>query len=251
MAGPPEPEIFLLADLGNRFLKIGFSRGGRVVAKQRLEITASLKDQRLFDAERRFEAGRPARAVFASVNPDLDARFEDWAHDRYGLVAEKLGRDRPIPIHTECEGVGADRLLNALGAIERFPAGAIAVDAGTAVTVDVVAPGPVFLGGAILPGPHLGAWALAQRAAQLFSVTPGKPENPIARRTDDAIRSGLHHGAIGAIRELVDTFRSALDFDPTLVFSGGDVEPFLPAFPEAKHCPSLTLEGILVAVRKG
>jgi len=245
LASPPDPDARLIADLGNRYLKIGIARRSTILEKCCVDVTASI------DVEGFAASERPAIAVYASVNPGVESRFEDWVRVRYGLVAEKLGRDRPIPIHTDCEGVGTDRLLNALGAIERCPAGAIAVDAGTAVTVDVVAPGPVFLGGAILPGPHLGAWALAERAAQLVHVTPRAPDHPIARRTEDAIRSGLHHGTIGAIRELVAIYRSVLDFDPTLVFSGGDVDPFLSAFPDAKHCPSLTLEGILVALKKG
>jgi type III pantothenate kinase len=245
LASTPHPEFRLIADLGNRYLKIGIARRSTILEKRCVDVTAPIEAEGFAAPE------RPAIAVYASVNPDVDPRFEEWVRTRYGLVAEKLGRDRPIPIHTDCEGVGADRLLNALGAIERYPTGAIAVDAGTAVTVDVVAPGPVFLGGAILPGPHLGAWALAERAAQLVRVAPRAPDDPIARRTEDAVRSGLHHGTIGAIRELVAVYRSALDFDPTLVFSGGDVDSYLSAFPGAKHFPSLTLDGILVALEKG
>jgi len=245
LAGPPDPDLRLIADLGNRYLKLGLVRRSTIEEKCCLGVTGPIAIEG-FAADR-----RPALAVYASVNPAFESTFEEWVRVRHGLEAEKLGRDRPIPIRTDCEGVGADRLLNALGAIARFPAGAIAVDAGTAVTVDVVAPGPVFLGGAILPGPHLGAWALAKRTAQLPEVTPRAPDHALARRTEDAIRSGLHHGTIGAIRELVETYRSTLRFDPTLVFSGGDVEPYLSAFPGAVHCPSLTLEGILVAVGGG
>jgi pantothenate kinase type III len=235
--------VILAADVGNRFLKLGLARGAGVDIDHCLSIA---------DAEGpgAVQFDPPPDAVFyASVNPACDARFEAWTRSRFGLQAVKLGRDRPIPLATQCRGVGADRLLNALAAVERFPGGAVSVDVGTAVTVDAVSPDREFLGGAILPGPLLGAWALAERAAQLFEVEPRPPVRTIARDTEDAMRSGLHHGTVGAILGLVERFRAELDFEPVLVLTGGDVGRYLSAFPEAVHVPALTLEGIVAAVR--
>jgi len=235
------PVDFLVADIGNRFLKVGQVHEGRILAHHRIPIS-----DRVQDADLSLEIP-PAAVVFASVNPAVDPVFEAWAAERFGLKAEKLERDRPIPIRNRCQGVGADRLLNALAGIRRHPEGVVAVDVGTAVTVDAAGPGPEFLGGAILPGPHLGAWALAEKAAQLFEVEPAAPRTPLATETREALRSGLYHGTIGAVERLVRAYGSILDFEPTLVVTGGEALMVLDAFPGAVHCPLLTLEGMVVA----
>ncbi|MBN2489304.1 MAG: type III pantothenate kinase [Planctomycetes bacterium] len=238
------PRVILLADIGNRFLKLGTARGAAGV-----EIDYCLPASPFLDLGGIRCEPPPDAVCYASVNPAGDAPLEAWARACFGLEATKLGRDRPIPLATRCRGAGADRLLNALAAVERFPGGAICVDVGTAVTVDAVSPDREFLGGAILPGPLLGAWALAARTAQLFEVSPTAPERAIARDTEEAIRSGLHHGTIGGVARLVERFREELAFEPVLVLTGGDVGRYVPAFPEAVHVPALTLEGILAAVR--
>ena len=232
-----------MADIGNRFLKVGQVHEGRILTQHRIPIS-----HRVRDADLSLDA-IPDAVVFASVNPAVDPVFEAWVAERFGLKAEKLERDRPIPIRNGCKGVGADRLLNALAAIRRHPGGVVAVDVGTAITVDAAGPGPEFLGGAILPGPHLGAWALAEKAAQLFEVEPAPPRTPLATETREALRSGLYHGAIGAVERLVRVFGSSLDFEPKLVFTGGDALMVLEAFPEAVHYPLLTLEGMVAAIQ--
>jgi len=181
----PPSSMILVADLGNQLLKLGQVVGDRIEASHCLEITDQVRDGGFSPSQ------MPEAVVYASVNPARDQVFDDWIARRFSLNARKLGRDLPIPIRTRCSGVGADRLLNALAAVRRFPGGAIVVDVGTAVTVDVVSPEEEFLGGAIFPGPHLGAWALAEKAAQLFHVDPVPPVQAIATETAEAIRSGL------------------------------------------------------------
>ena len=71
--------------------------------------------------------------------------------------------------------VGADRIVNAVAAYERFKGGLIVVDFGTATTFDCVTPKGEYLGGVIAPGIQISADALFARAAKL-------PRVEIARR---------------------------------------------------------------------
>lgn len=234
----PAPEDSLVADLGNRYLKLAVVSHGIIHYHEVHPADDAL-------------AGLPwnlptslARVAYASVNPAREVALEAWILNGGGCAAEKLGRDLDVPLRTACRGVGMDRLVNGLAALRRFPGGAVVADIGTAVTVDLVSPDAEFLGGAILPGPHLGARALAEYAAQLPCVEPARPVHALGRATAEAIRSGLHHGTIGAIRELIRVLDGAVAFRPALVVTGGDAPGFLSAFPAACHVPNLTLEGV-------
>ncbi len=71
--------------------------------------------------------------------------------------------------------VGADRVVNAIAAFDRFRTGCIVVDFGTATTWDVITPRGEYLGGVIAPGVEISAQALYQRASKLPSVDVAKP----------------------------------------------------------------------------
>lgn len=91
------------------------------------------------------------------------------------------------------ETLGADRLCNAAAAWAASLAPALVIDAGTAVTVDLVDAGGVYRGGAILPGQSLTLRALGAGAEQLFEARPDWPPSPgdaTARRRWPPARSG-------------------------------------------------------------
>ena len=99
--------------------------------------------------------------------------------------------------------VGIDRLAGASGGVSLLGTPLVVVDAGTAITVDVVSRRGEFLGGAILPGIALGAHALATRTAKLPHVDLVTPVHAIGRTTDENIRSGLYFGTAGAVDAVV------------------------------------------------
>jgi len=100
--------------------------------------------------------------------------------------------------------VGADRIAGAIGAALRRPAGnIIVVDCGTATTCDVVTADAEYLGGAILPGFAISVESLAGRTARLPTVEITRPAAALGRSTSESIQSGIYHGHVGAIRQLV------------------------------------------------
>jgi len=145
------------------------------------------------------------------------ARFTDVAH----LVPDPGLENRcRVP-----ELVGRDRLWAARGALFLADSACLVVDAGTALTVDAVdrsAAGDVFLGGAIAPGPDLGARALAEWAARLPRVEPRPGVPALGRDTQEAIRAGLAIGFRGAARELTVRVAEEAGLErPRLVVTGG------------------------------
>ncbi len=129
--------------------------------------------------------------------------------------------------------VGADRLANLAAAAALLPLPAIVVDCGTAITTEVVAAGPAFLGGAIAPGRQMARRALHAFTGQLplLEMATTRPD-PIGCQTVDAMRAGIDLGVLGAVDMLVRaTIRQAGFEDCTVVATGGDADFFVGHLP--------------------
>ena len=126
----------------------------------------------------------------------------------------------------------------------------VALDAGTAVTYDVVDRTGVFLGGAIGPGPQLLREALAHGTAQLPPVPLEEPDTAIARTTQEAIQAGIMYAFIDSVGGILDRIRESLDDYPFVVATGG-WSPFLKStyIDIDRVDPHLVLCGIGVLMR--
>jgi len=150
------------------------------------------------------------------------------------------------------EQVGTDRLAAAVAANRLRATGqpAIIIDAGTAITVDVVSESGAYVGGAILPGLAMAARALAEQtdALPLIDFDPSDPPPPIGDDTISAMQSGLFWGTSGAIKKLIDEIIAKLTAPPLLLATGGDSTRLLyEAGVAATYEPDLTLAGIAIA----
>jgi type III pantothenate kinase len=139
--------------------------------------------------------------------------------------------------------LGADRVANALAAAALLPLPAVIVDCGTAITFEVIAAGPVFRGGAILPGRAMCASALRGSTAQLpkIGLSAAIPK-PCGTDTASAVAAGIGIGSIGAIREILR--RLGPEAGQAYV-TGGDSDYFLLNVSELRRAPAhFTLRGI-------
>ncbi|MBM3315616.1 type III pantothenate kinase [candidate division WOR-3 bacterium] len=99
--------------------------------------------------------------------------------------------------------LGADRICVAVGAFARFRRDVIALDFGTATTVNVVTGEGTFLGGAIVPGMRMMLDGLARNTARLPAVSPGCPSLPFGRSTRAALQAGVCHLLAGGIEHII------------------------------------------------
>ncbi len=141
--------------------------------------------------------------------------------------------------------VGADRIVNALAAFERYGGPCIVVDFGTATTYDVVSERGEFLGGAIAPGVQVSNATLSKATARLPQVELHAPRSPIGKNTVEAIQSALIFGTAAEADGMIERIRKELGGSATVVATGGLAPAIVP------HCqlvdeldPSLTLEGL-------
>jgi type III pantothenate kinase len=144
------------------------------------------------------------------------------------------------------EEVGADRLVNAVAAHERYRGPLIVIDFGTATTFDVVDAAGNYCGGAIAPGPNLSLEALHLAAAKLPRVAIGRPRSVIGKATVPAMQSGVFWGYIGLIEGLVQRIQEEFGAAMTVVATGGLAPLFKDATKVIHHIdPDLTLRGLL------
>ncbi len=211
----------LTLDLGNSTLDVARWSGADALGtpeREPLDRWRLPADEALFArltaALARLESGG-ARAALSSVSSE--GRTEGVA-----AVLRTLGWDVLSPpdsgLEVACRTpwtVGQDRLFAARAAFARAPAGAIVLDAGTALTVDAVVPGSapargVFRGGAIAPGPALLAGALAAGGARLPRVEPQPGARALGRDTLEALEAGVSVGFRGAARALLEGIEAEL-----------------------------------------
>jgi type III pantothenate kinase len=158
------------------------------------------------------------------------------------------GTKTGVPVLTENpREVGADRIVNAVAAHDRWPQGAIIVDFGTATTFDVVSAKGEYLGGVIAPGLNVSADALFRATAKLPRVEIAPPPAAIGRNTVASMQSGLVFGYAGLVDALVGRIKGEVDFSPRVVGTGG-LAPLIAA--EARsidECDDmLTLRGLAI-----
>lgn len=217
----------LTIDVGNTHLSCALVRGRRIVRHAVIPQGASPRELRKALRSLGWTARRgPALrgAVLASVVPARSGPIARLVERATGAAVRIFPRDFPGILHVRPKPknrVGSDRLAAAVGALALADGDAVIVDVGTAVTVDLVTARGVFEGGAIAPGPRLGARALASHTAQLPLVRFARAKTSIGRSTEDAIRAGLWFGFRGLVRALVEETLVARPGAPVFV-SGGD-----------------------------
>jgi type III pantothenate kinase len=106
--------------------------------------------------------------------------------------------------------VGADRIANAVAAHHFYPGPAIALDMGTATTLDVISRNGELLGVVIATGLASSAEALSGRAAQLSRVALEAPASVIGRNTIHAMQSGIIFGYAAMVEGLVRRLRAEM-----------------------------------------
>lgn len=144
------------------------------------------------------------------------------------------------------DAVGADRLVNAVAAHERYKGAVIVADFGTATTFDIVSETGDYEGGVIAPGANLSAQALHQGAAMLPRVAITRTQNVIGKDTIPAMQSGLYWGYIGLLEGLVARIKEEYGRPMTVVGTGGLASLFYKQTPVIDHLdPDLTIRGLI------
>lgn len=245
--------MLLAVDVGNTQTHLGAFEGEDMVEHWRFQTRSGATGDEL--AERISGlftlCGMSFRSVDAlcvsSVVPPLGSQFEQLAQ-RYLeadclTIGPGLRTGMPIRIENPLE-VGADRLVNAIAAYDRFGEACVSVDFGTGINIDVVSAEGEYLGGAIGPGLAPSLSALIERAARISRIDLEEPREAIGRSTRAAIHSGFIFGFAGLIDGIVRRIEDELP-KPRVLATGGyaaTVVPFTETIEEVDDL--LTLKGL-------
>ncbi|MCA7120165.1 MAG: type III pantothenate kinase [Acidibrevibacterium sp.] len=187
-------------------------------------------------------------AVIGTVVPaalyHLRRLCRDWFNVEPLIARSHLDWGFEIRVDQPAE-VGADRLVNALAAHQRYQGPLVVIDFGTATTFDVVDHDGAYIGGAIAPGINLSIEALHQAAARLPRIGIGRPQGVIGRSTVPAMQSGIYWGYVGLVEGLVARIQKELATTLKVIATGG-LAPLLAEGTEVitRIDPDLTLEGL-------
>ena len=237
--------MLLAIDAGNSNIKFAIFNGPELVRTWRIMTDVSGKfddyEKEMFDFK-----GLEAilvSSVVPALNPTLTHIAETYFkltplfvdHTNAGL---KIVYDRPSDL-------GADRIVDAVAAVDKYGAPCIVVDFGTATTFNVVNADGEFIGGAISPGLMTCSEALFTRTAKLPRVKFERPERVIASSTVAAIQSGLYHGYAGLVDGVLEKIVAELEVNPRIIATGGLAHSVAPASRYIENVDdTLTLEGL-------
>ncbi len=251
MSDKPSQPGLLLLDIGNSTVKAGWSDGTRLVATRRHQICTP--DEAPRAAETILAQGPIDKILFMSVNPSNSERILNVLKPCCPAAAE-VGSDVPrgIRIKTdEPERVGTDRTTTALAAYEIYKGALVVVDFGTAITFDCVGHDGEFLGGVICSGLSMSASALERDTAFLPAVEVFPRKSFLATNTEEAIVSGIYHGAVEAANGIIEGLSKELGGNVSVVATGGDAQTIAPACGAIQEIrPDLSLEGLLILYKR-
>nr|CRH06356.1 Type III pantothenate kinase. Coenzyme A biosynthetic pathway [Candidatus Magnetococcus massalia] len=247
--------MLLVIDVGNTNIVLGLCDGDKLAhyarIATRIERTGdeygiiianlfALKGIKLTDVH---------AVIIASVVPPVQSALQRAIRRYFAITALVVGPDMKsgLPITDETpQGVGADRLVNAVAAYETVGHAAIVVDFGTATTFDLIGPDGAYLGGAIAPGINASLDALFEKTAKLPRIELGQPEKVVGKNTETAMRSGLYWGYVGLVDGLISRMLEEAAFERITVIATGGLAKLIAKDSQTidKVDDMLTLQGL-------
>lgn len=252
--------MLLAVDVGNTETVLGVFDGEELARHWRLSTVptrtadelALLFGGLLEHEDLSFDRNVTAVAI-ASVVPSATQALREMVrrYFRFPPLIVGPGVKTGIPVLTDNpKEVGADRVLNAAAAAERYGTPAIVVDFGTATTFDAVSEKGEYVGGVIAPGVQISADALYEHTALLARVELVAPSSVIGKSTVTSVQSGLVYGYASMVDGLVERIAKELG-EGAVIATGGLAESMIDECQSIdEHDPWLTLEGLRIVFER-
>ncbi|MBA2879927.1 type III pantothenate kinase [Desulfosalsimonas propionicica] len=246
--------MLLVLDVGNTHTVAGIFRDDKIAAQWRLHTDSKRTEDELhmhmdwFFAQNGLQLTDIDKTVISCVVPPMIQALDAYCRKYLQHPPHWIGPgvvNMPICYRNPRE-VGADRLVNAVAAYEKYRTSLVIIDFGTATTFDCVSEKGEYLGGAISPGIGISAEALFQRASKLPRVELfDPPASVIGKETAESMKSGLLYGYAELVDGMVKRIRKEMAPRPRVIATGGLATLLgkLSATIEAVE-PDLTLEGL-------
>ena len=222
--------MLLVLDIGNSNIVMGAYEGKRLLRHWRISTDRQKTGDEygiLFNELFRYqgiEMSDIKAIIISSVVPPLVVPLRKMCERYFRIRPLIVGPGIRTGIRLNYENpraIGADRIVNVIGAHEQYGGPLIVIDIGTATTFDIVAENGDFLGGVIAPGLSSSADALFQRAARLPRIELVTPKRIISRNTVSGMQAGIIYGYVGQIDEIVRRMKKEMGYDEIKVVATG------------------------------
>jgi type III pantothenate kinase len=247
--------MILVVDVGNTNIVLGIYEGRNLLHNWRLSTNRSTTSDEygmmiynLFHYAN-IKLSQIEDIVISSVVPPLMFTLEQLCAKYLKKTPLIVGPGIKTGLNIRYENpkeVGADRIVNAVAAIELYGPPCIVVDFGTATTFDYIDEQGQYVGGAVAPGIGISTEALYQKAAKLPRIELVKPKSVVGRNTVASMQAGIIYGFAGQVDGIVDRIKQEFKtVEPRVIATGGLAELIAG---ESKTIqlvnPLLTLQGL-------
>jgi type III pantothenate kinase len=246
--------MLLALDAGNTNITIGLFDGTALAHRWRLRTVHNQTEdewgillRNLFSLAG-VELSDVEAVIIASVvpplNPTLAAMSKTYLHRDPLFVTDQTDTGVRV-LYDNPREVGADRVVNAVAALNKYGGPCVVVDLGTAITFDCVSVNAEYLGGIICAGIGISIDALFERTAKLPKVDFREPERLIGTNTTSSIQAGLYYGSIGLIDGILERLLDQMGPGTKAVATGGQAPLITQGSRYLKAADEdLTLEGL-------
>lgn len=249
--------MILVVDIGNTNIVLGVYRGDELLHHFRLSTARqSTVDEYGVLIHNLFHMSNISfkdveGVIISSVVPPLVQVIVEMCVKYIGKDPLLVGPGIKTGLNLRYENpreVGADRIVNAVAAIEQYKCPLVVVDFGTATTFDCIDAGANYLGGAIVPGLGISTEALYQRASKLPRIELEKPKKVIGRNTVHAMQAGIIFGYAGQVEGIVRRIKLEMNAPVLKVIATGGLAPLIAGETDCidEVNPMLTLEGLRI-----
>lgn len=256
--------MILVVDVGNTNIVLGVYDDDKLIADWRLSTDSKrtadeygIQVSQLF-INSELTAAQIEGVIISSVVPDIMYSLEHMIRKYFKKTPVVVGPGVKTGINIKYDNpkeVGADRIVNAVAAYEKYKRSLILIDFGTATTFCAIRANGDYIGGTICPGIRISSDALYERAAKLPRVELVKPATVICKNTVNSMQAGIVYGYIGQVDYIVSKMKKEMmklgEKEPYVICTGG-LAKLISADSTCidKIEPFLTLEGLKIIYEK-
>ena len=249
--------MLLVIDVGNTNTVMGVFQGETLIRNWRIRTERNTTEDEfnvlvagLF-SQSKVTFQEIQRTVISCVVPPMVTILDAFGRKYLGhtplWVDAKSYPGMPI-LGKNPDEVGADRIVNAVAAYQRYKSSLIVIDFGTATTFDAISKDGEYLGGVISPGVAIASEALFTHASKLPRVEFFKaPQRVVGKDTIESIQSGIIFGYAGLVEGIVQRMKAEMGGNPCVIATGG-LAPLMQHVTDAIEAvvPDVTLEGLRI-----